>query len=260
MATTQRRAPGVPVDYYRRIHRFEDEHFWYLGMRRIAASLLAADMERPGLRVLDAGCGTGGFLRWLADAYAPQELAGVDIAADAIEPARERLPEADLEVAPLTAIPFADASFDVVVTNDVLQHVPERDVPGSLRELWRVLVPGGALLVHTNGARRLRRERDDWRAYDAASLRAALGAAGFGVERLTYANALLSLWGAARGRFPHAPSETTDGIPQALPSRFVTAVGSRLLAGEARWLARRSSRLPYGHTLFALARKAEEAR
>jgi SAM-dependent methyltransferase len=259
MATTQRRAPGVPADYYRRIHRFEDEHFWYRGMRRISAALLADELSRPGLRVLDAGCGTGGFLRWLASTAPVGRVAGVDLAADAIELARERVPGAELEVASLAAIPFPDAAFDLVVTNDVLQHVPEGEVAGSLRELARVLVPCGMLLVHTNGSRRLRRERDDWRAYDPATLGAALAAAGLRVERITYANTLLSLWGAARGRLPHAPSETTDGIPHELPSGFVTAVGSALLAGEARWLARRGARLPYGHTLFALARKAANA-
>jgi SAM-dependent methyltransferase len=256
MATTQPRAPGVPADYYRRIHRFEDEHFWYRGMRRITAAVLADELARPGLRVLDAGCGTGGFLRWLVDRASVTRAAGVDLAGDAIELARERVPEAELEVASLAAIPFTDGSFDLVVTNDVLQHVPEDEVERSLAELARVLVPGGTLLVHTNGSRRLRRERDDWRAYDTPSLGSALGTAGFRVERITYANTLLSLWGAARGRVPHAPSETTDGIPQSLPSGFVTAVGSALLGGEARWLARPSARLPYGHTLFALARKA----
>src|SRR5689334_6409898 len=105
MATTQRRAPGVPVDYYRRIHRFEDEHFWYRGMRRITAVLLADELARPALRVLDAGCGTGGFLRWLVDRASVSRAAGLDLAGDAIELARKRLPEAELEVASLAALP-----------------------------------------------------------------------------------------------------------------------------------------------------------
>ena len=50
--------------------------------------------------------------------------------------------EADLRTAPLCALPFADGSFDLVVTNDVLQHVPEDEVDESLRELRRVLAAG----------------------------------------------------------------------------------------------------------------------
>jgi ubiquinone/menaquinone biosynthesis C-methylase UbiE len=250
---TQRRAPGIPGDYYERIRRFEDGHFWYQGMRSITAALLEDRLTQPGQRLLDAGCGTGGFLRWAVDHGAFAHVAGIDIGADAIELARGRVPEAELVVGPLRMLPFADRSFDLVVTNDVLQHVPEGDVPASLAELRRVLDPTGALLVHTNGSASFRRERDDWRAYDAATLRAVLATAGFVCTRVTYANTALSLWGRLRGRVPHAPSEEADGIPTTLPSAFVSAVGRAALALEARWLVRPQATLPYGHTLFALA-------
>jgi ubiquinone/menaquinone biosynthesis C-methylase UbiE len=61
------------------------------------------------------------------------------------------VPEAELRVSALRALPFPDASFDLVVTNDVLQHVPEADVGASLAELRRVLDPQGVLFIHTNG-------------------------------------------------------------------------------------------------------------
>ena len=250
------RAPGIPVDYYARIHRFEEDHFWYRGMRKITAALLGEALHRPGSRLLDAGCGPGGFLRWAVDHGSFATAAGVDIGADAIVLARERVPEADLRTGELRALPFPDASFDLVVTNDVLQHVPETDVAESLRELRRLLAPDGTLLVHTNGSRRLRRERDDWRAYDRATLVRELETAGFRCRRATYANMLLSLWGSLRGREPHAPSETQDGIPTAAPSGFVTAVGGAVLAAEARWLAHPGRSLPFGHTLFAVAEPA----
>jgi SAM-dependent methyltransferase len=251
-----RRAPGIPPDYYERIFVFEERHFWYVGMRRITAALLPR--RRGEGRLLDAGCGTGGFLRWAIDSGRFRTVAGVDLGADAIALARRRVPEAELRVAPLHSLPFADESFDVVVTNDVLQHVPEGDVHSSLRELRRVLVTGGVLLVHTNGARRLRRERDDWRAYDRGVLARQLTEAGFVCERTTYANLALSLWGALRGRVPHAPSETTAGVPARAPSRGVSAVGSLLLAAEAALLRLPGARLPYGHTLFARAVKPLE--
>ena len=116
-----------------------------------------------------------------------------------------------------------------------------------------MLATGGTLLLRTNGARRLRRERDDWRVYDAGALAAQLEGAGFACERVTYANTVLSLYGAMRGRAPHAPSENHDGIPRAERSWLADAVGSRLLAAEAFVLARPAARLPYGHTLFAVA-------
>ena len=249
-------APGIPPDYYRRIFEVEEFHWWYRGMRSISASLLGECLTRPGQRLLDAGCGTGGFLEWALGHGTFAFVAGVDIGSAPIQLARERLPEADLRTAPLCALPFADGSFDVVVTNDVLQHVPEDEVDESLRELRRVLAAGGALLLRTNGARHLRRERADWRAYDRATLVTTLEQGGFTVERVTYVNSLFSLYAAMRGRLPHAPSESHDGIPRREPSRLASALGRRVLAGEARWLARPGRSLPYGHTLFAVASPA----
>ena len=248
-------APGIPVDYYDRIYDAEERHWWYVGMRNLTAAVLGERLTRPGTRILDAGCGTGGFLRWVLDRGSGAQAAGVDIAVSALELARTRVPEADLQPSTLRSLPFDDESFDLVVSHDVLQHVPEEDVHESLTELLRVLVPGGTVLLRTNGSRRLRRERDDWRAYDRGTLRSQLVAAGFEIERVTYANALLGLWGALRGRVPHAPSEERDGIPRREPGSLVDAVGRFALAAEARLLARPRTTLPYGHTLIAVARR-----
>jgi len=260
MVAPPRRAPGIPPDYYDRIYRFEESHFLYRGMREVSAALLGSRLTRPGTRLLDAGCGTGGFLRWAIDVGSVGAAAGVDIGADAIELARNRVPEAELHVGSLRRLPFADASFDLIVTNDVVQHIPEGDVATSLSELHRVLAPGGTVLVHTNGSSRLRRERHDWRAYDRETLVRELDSAGFACERVTYANFVLSLWGRLRGRVPHAPSETTDGIPQREPSLFISTVGSWLFAAEAWWLRRQGTHLPYGHALFAVVSKPDDGR
>jgi SAM-dependent methyltransferase len=215
-------------------------------MREIEATLLRGRLHGS---VLDAGCGTGGFLTWAAARGTFSRLAGVDISAEAIELAREVVPSAELRVAPLDRLPFGDGEFDLAVSHDVLQHVPEAVLDAGLRELRRVLRPGGALLVRTNGDRRARRERDDWRAYDAATLAADLRRAGFAVRRVTYANALLSL---AEPR-PAAPTGERCGIPRRA-SGPRAAVGSALLRTEAL-LVGRGGHLPFGHTLFALAER-----
>jgi len=255
MASTSGLAPGVPPDYYERLRETEDRHWWYTGMREIEAALLGERLRRPGQRLLDAGCGTGGFLRWALDAGAADCVAGVDVSSVAIELARSRVPEAELHVAPLHELPLADASFDLAVTHDVLQHVPEDELAAGLRELRRVLAPDGTLLVRTNGSRRLRRERHDWRAYDRESLIRDLEGAGLVCERATFANVLLSALAAARGRVPHAPTTERHGIPRADASPWRRSVGLALLRAEARYLARPGRRLPYGHTLVAVARR-----
>lgn len=255
MMGSAERAPGIPPDYYRRIYAAEQHHWWYEGMRRIAVSLLG-DRWRAGTRLLDAGCGTGGFLRFALDHGRVGYVAGVDIGAAAIRLAGERVPEAELRCAPLHELPFPDGSFDLVVSNDVLQHVPSGDVRASLLELGRVLTAEGAVLLRTNGSRTLRVERDDWRAYDADTLIQEVAAAGLRCTRLTYCNFVPSLLAAMRGSLPHAPTGEHDGIPSRPPSRLKNAVGRRLLGAEARLLRSPGRSLPYGHTLFALARPA----
>ena len=246
-------APGIPTDYYRSIFDAEQHHWWFAGMRELTAALLGDRMLKPGSRLLDAGCGTGGFLRWVLDRGAFADTAGVDIAGSALELARERVPEARLEAARLAALPFDSDSFDVVVSHDVLQHVPEGDVLESLLELYRLITPGGTLLLRTNGARKLRREREDWRAYDRETIRKELAAAGFDEERVTYANTVLSIRDALRRRFPHAPSDEGHGIPCNAPRALVSTIGRRILAAEARYLAQPGRTLPYGHSIFAVA-------
>jgi len=246
---------AVPPDYYRRLDEAERSHWYHRGMEELSLALLGPRLEQTGLALLDAGCGAGGFLRLAQRLPAFERLCGMDLSAEAIELARRHLPEAELHVGGLVGLPFADASFDVVTLNDVLQHVEEAEVEPSLRELRRVLRSGGALLVRTNGGLRERRVRSDWRLYSRAGLAAELTRGGFRVERITYANAAVSLLRAARRRTPTAPTVTSTGIP-GRSGAVATAIGSHLLRAEARYLARPRARLPYGHTLFAVASPA----
>ncbi len=118
----------------------------------VAARLRMMDDLVPlaGARVIDCGCGAGGYVRALrglgidavgvehsADKVAEYQAAGV-------EP--ERVEQGDLE-----ALRFADASFEVALLNEVLEHVP--DEARALREIRRVLVPGGRLIVFSPNRR-----------------------------------------------------------------------------------------------------------
>jgi SAM-dependent methyltransferase len=243
---------SVPSDYYRRLHAIERDHWWRVGMQQIAASLLGLRLRGTNLALLDAGCGTGGYLAWMAETDAFERLVGVDLSPEAIQLAAAAVPGADLRVMGLTSLPFGNAEFDIVTLNDVLQHVHEDAVEASLHELRRVAKPSGALLVRTNGGGNARRERPDWRLYDAQALTVELERSGFHVERVTYANALLSLVGSARGRAPAAPTATSCGIPGST-GMFSDRVGRTMLNLEAWYLRHPQRRLRYGHTLFALA-------
>jgi ubiquinone/menaquinone biosynthesis C-methylase UbiE len=106
---------------------------------------------RPGLRILDAGCGRGETV--LACAKAGARVAGIDYAAAAVELTREMLadvqPDAEIVVGSVTELPWPDDTFDRVQFSDVIEHLdPQQTVP-ALREFRRVLRPGGYVLVHT---------------------------------------------------------------------------------------------------------------
>jgi ubiquinone/menaquinone biosynthesis C-methylase UbiE len=105
---------------------------------------------RPGLDLLDVGCGPGTITVDLAARVAPGNVVGVDSSADVIAQAtalRHQGGAANVtfSVVDAYALPFDDASFDVVHAHQVLQHVS--DPVGMLREMHRVLRPGGLVAV-----------------------------------------------------------------------------------------------------------------
>jgi SAM-dependent methyltransferase len=243
--------PPVPQDYYARIYAVERGHWWHRGMREITAALLGERLTGAGT-ILDAGCGTGGFLAWAGERAPGARLLGADVSEQAVALARTRVPGAQVALAPLHAMPFENGTADLVACNDVLQHVREPELEASVAELRRVTRPGGALVVRTGGARCARAEREDWRIFDAAALRALLEDCGLRVQRVTYANLVGSAWAQARGGAPRAPTDERHGIPPAVRGRAGDP-RFRLLQAEAAWLARRGRTLPFGHTLLALA-------
>jgi SAM-dependent methyltransferase len=102
----------------------------------------------PGLRVLDAGCGNGEYLRALA--RRPVQVAGCDLSMGMLRSAAHPA----LLNADVAALPVRDGAFDVVLAVHMLYHVPDREA--AVRELRRVLAPRGVCVAVTNGARHTR--------------------------------------------------------------------------------------------------------
>ncbi len=115
-----------------------------------SAAYLLAHL-RAGMDLLDVGCGPASITADLAERVAPGRVVALDAAAGALEAARATLRERGLsEQVEVTsgdvmALPFEDASFDVVHAHQVLQHLA--DPVGALAEMRRVTRPGGIVAV-----------------------------------------------------------------------------------------------------------------
>lgn len=195
-------------DYYR--DRYAAEGLGRPGLeseptfRRRVAAALAAIGPAP-LRVLDFGCNTGAATAALADAG--HEVVGVDISESAIARARQCVPAAAFHrIEAENRLPFADESFDSCVCSEVIEHL--FDVPGFLREVRRVLRPGGVLalttpyhgwfknllLISFNFERHFHPAGGHIRFFSVRSLRACLDAAGFDPGPITGIGRAWPVW------------------------------------------------------------------
>ncbi|KAA9398587.1 class I SAM-dependent methyltransferase [Haloarcula sp. CBA1130] len=117
-------------------------------------------------RVLDAGCGGGKpVLQRLAAAHNP---VGLDISSSQLDLSRERVPTAAFAQGDLVRLPFADDSFNAVVSFYAIIHVPKPEHEQVLAEFHRVLRDGGELLVSMGAVEGWEGRNDEWLDTDTA--------------------------------------------------------------------------------------------
>lgn len=135
----------------------------HMGNELMSRSALALDAEPD--RILDLGCGTGFFAAQLHSSYSPADVVGMDLSPAMIRYARAHRPASiRWMMADAESLPFADASFDLVFSNLMIQWcVDPRPV---LEECLRVLQPGGVLACSTLLDGTLRELDTAWQAVD----------------------------------------------------------------------------------------------
>jgi SAM-dependent methyltransferase len=145
-----------PIGAFAETTKFLEESFHADGRdETVSPPLLSAGVRnamlrkfldmKPGDVVLDLGCGSGRFCVWSLDSGA--HIVGIDTGTFFASEARASV---DLLAGELRQLPFADASVTKAYTIDVLEHLSPEGLDAVLREVSRVLVPGGSLFVYTH--------------------------------------------------------------------------------------------------------------
>jgi SAM-dependent methyltransferase len=238
-------------------YRAEQSHFWFRGFRQYMRPQLAratAGLASP--RILDCGCGTGSNLEMLRP-YG--RAVGFDLTAIGTEFAKahgHRVAQASI-----AEIPFKSATFDLVTSFDVFQVLPDVVEQAAIMEMWRVLKPGGRILLHVAALEILHGRHsvlsEEHRRYTPARLRSIVESADFRIERLTFDHFSLlpmmlpvRLWHRLTAK---------DGVVEAgegeitVPMAPVNALLTALVSAEA--IALRAVDMPIGCSLMCLARK-----
>lgn len=139
---------GGTIDYPRGYDVLAEIGF--LGRRRgVFTRLAALSGAEQGHQIVDVGCGTGYLTRMLAPIVGREgRVTGVDPSPAMIGHARRRSPDnCSYQVGEGQAMPFPDASFDIVVSSFAVHHMPVSARGTAVREMFRVLRPGGRLLI-----------------------------------------------------------------------------------------------------------------
>jgi SAM-dependent methyltransferase len=239
-------------------HLAEQSHFWFRGFRWfVQPEVRRALQGRAAPRILDCGCGTGANVHWLQN-YG--EAFGFDLTWNGLA-LGHAMGRTRLARASIAAIPFPDACVDLATSFDVFQCLPDPVESAAIREMYRVLKPGGSIVLNVAALDLLRGGHstlsEEVRRYTPARLRHVVEGAGFRVERLTFVNAslfplmlpvrLAQRWTSGG---EHVPAGEFDiHVPPAPVNALLTA----LVGAEAAAL--RFTNMPLGSSLMCRALK-----
>jgi SAM-dependent methyltransferase len=246
---------------YQEFLDLEQQHWWFRGRRAIFIALLDRHLgraPRSGRRIMDLGCGVGGMIRPLAE-YG--DVIGTDVTLRGLEHCAAR------GFSRLVACTghegcFADASLDCITAFDALEHI-EDDV-GALREIERILKPGGLLVASGPAYQFLYAQQDrvthHVRRYTVGEFTEKAERAGLAVVKASYINfllfpailpaVLLLKWKQKLSPSADRGAGSNVGIP--MPG-FVNAALTAVFSSEARLLRWISA--PAGHSFIVVARK-----
>lgn len=181
----------MEIKEYRNIYKNEGSHFFYRASHDIIASLIDRYLERKKeASVLDAGCGTGLLAKKL-ETYG--RVTAIDYSLEAIKFAKKR--GVNVKKRTVTDTLFADNSFDLITCIDVIYHESIKNDLLALKEFFRILKPGGILILRVPAFNFLYSAHDKYvgtrNRYSKRDLMRKLKKIGFKIKKISYINMLL---------------------------------------------------------------------
>lgn len=243
----------MEIAEYQNMYHAENSHFYYVSLHKLILQFIK--QYRGAVKtvtILDAGCGTG-RLGQLMKRYGT--VTGIDMSDEALEFAKKR--GLAVKKASVTKLPFQDNRFDVVTSIDVIVSKEVTKDTDALNEFYRVLKPGGILILRVSAIPWLNVSHDRFvhsnKRYSEKMLREKLENAGFTIERLSYMNMVLAPVGILQHFYENVFPPKQDHSSISKPNQLMNTIALTLLNIENSLL--HAMNLPFGLGLVAVARK-----
>jgi SAM-dependent methyltransferase len=177
---------------YAHIQQVEQNHWWYVGRRKIIFDWTLQVLQKyQEPRILDIGCGTGFNTEYLKQS-GYKDIVSLDISLNALQFCQTR-DITKLVCADGTNPPFRNASFDVVMALDMIEHI--EDDQACLKNMSRLVKRGGTVIIFTPAFNFLWGLQDEvshhYRRYTVSELKTKVEKAGLEIYKITYANTFL---------------------------------------------------------------------
>jgi len=238
------------------LYNLEERFWWFVAMRHITDTIIKQDLQRQSLDILDAGCGTGYNIQHYEKRG--HRVFSFDVSEDALAGVRKRGVRRVCQ-ASVTHIPYRSDAFDLVVSFEVVDQLEADGALEALREMHRVLRPGGSLYIRLPAFEWMRSSHDADIAtahrYTKPELVGMLRRAGFEIRLASYANTLLLpvvVMKRSLKRFGIGRGSDVKPLPAGLA--WMDTIFRSVLASEGRVLAAGRS-LPFGLSVIAYAKK-----
>jgi SAM-dependent methyltransferase len=246
----------VRAEDFEYLYGLEEHYWWFVAMRRITDAIVGPELHGRRLTMLDAGCGTGYNVQHYEKAG--HTVFALDIAKEAISGVQQkgfrRICQASVK-----EIPYHSQTFDFVFSFDVVQQLSVEDGKEAVKEMHRVLKPGGWLFIRVAAFEWMRSSHDTelhtQHRYTRPELKALLKHSGFELRRATYANTLLFpviLLRRTLKRFGIGGGTDVKPLPAGLG--WIDPIFRGIMSAEAGLLRGRGS-LPFGLSVICYARK-----